>query len=363
MKKGKLILWTVVLGFIAIFVIKVLSKTSDGKAAPEAPVFAVTTQQVQVGKIDGIMNYTGTVEGIAEAAIISQTAGVIEKVNFNVGQRVAAGSVLAVIENVQQKAATEQAGAAVLAAETGYEKAKNDLARIESLFSQNVATKDNLEMSQLGVKSALAQLKGAQAAQKVAEKQLADTYIKATISGAAATKDINVGGTIAPGMRVTQVVDLSKLKIKINVNENDVAKIIVGKRVDVRIDAYPDKIFEGKIATIGLFAGINVRTYQVEVLLDNRNTHEIKSGMFARCQIMTQSNENALIVPETAVTLNNDGSANVFVIDNGKAFLKKVIVGLKNAGKYEITSGIAPGAKVAVLGKERLADGMIVREK
>ena len=360
----KTTIFIIVLSLALIFTIagKIISKNSETKATSAAPVFTVSSELAQSGKIDGFISYTGTVEGLNEATIVCKTGGIVEKVNFQVGQKVSAGQILIVIDNDLQKAGVGQAKSAVMAAEAAYEKAQADLKRIETLQKQEVATKDNLELSQLNVKACLAQLTGAQANLKVAERNYDDCFVKATISGNIATKDIVIGATAAPGMKVTHLVDFSKFKIMINVNENDISKLTVGKKVAIKVDAIPGNTFEGIVNTIGMYSGDGMRAYPVEVIINN-NKYPLKSGMFARCEIMSESKDNALLVSETSVVLNNDGTAHLFVIENGKSFLKKVKLGIKSNGKYEILSGIEPNSKVVTLGKERLVNDMIVKEK
>jgi multidrug efflux pump subunit AcrA (membrane-fusion protein) len=106
-----------------------------------------------------------------------------------------------------------------------------------------------------------------------------------------------------------------------------------------------------------------MRTFPVEVILDGKVSSELKSGMFASCQIQTHSNKDVVIAPEDAVIINNDGSTFSFVFDNGKALKKIVKTGIKSNGKIEIVSGLDKDALVITLGKERLTDGMIVKEK
>jgi RND family efflux transporter MFP subunit len=322
---------------------------------------AVRTASVIEGKIEGIVNYTGNVEGIHEAIIVSQTAGVITKLNVELGKKVGAGTVLAVIHNAQQAASVEQARAQLGVAENAQAKAKLDFERIQRLNKEKVSTQDNLEQAELNLKSANAQIKAAQAALKAAEKTLEDTYIKSTISGYIASKDMNIGETVNPGSRITQIVDVSKFKIRIMVSEIDAVKLSVGETVTVKIDALPNQKFEGKVSSIAMAAAQGMRSYPVEILISGKSD-KIKSGMFARCEIYTESKDKALIVPETAVIANNDGSYNVYAFENGKAILKKVNVGIKNGGKYEIVAGLNPNSKVITDGKERIKDGLPVKE-
>jgi RND family efflux transporter MFP subunit len=191
---------------------------------------------------------------------------------------------------------------------------------------------------------------------------LGDTYIKSTISGYVGTRDVETGATVGPGSKIAQIVDVSKFKINIMVSENDIVRLKPGKEVNVRVDALPGKTFEGKVSTIGMSSSNGLRSYPVEVMIENKS-NDIKSGMFARCEIISDTKQNALVVPEKAVVMNNDGTSKVYVLEDGKAYERPVVLGIKSEGKYEIASGINAGEKVITTGKERLTDGIRVREK
>lgn len=340
-----------------------ISKSNQSEKAYIQKFISVETEKAALGEISGNMEYTGTVEGIHEAFVISQTAGIVEKVFFKPGSSCREGKTIAIINNVQQQAFVEQAKAQVLAAESNYEKAQNDLKRMERLQSENVTSRDNLEMTALNVKAALAQLKGAQAALKTAEKQLADTYIKAPISGITSTKDIDIGATVAPGSRISHIVDNSSFKIVVYISETDVVKLKEGIDVNVKIDAIPDKSFNGKISSIGSSSMSGLRSYPVEVVINNKGKNEIKSGMFARCEIIGESRKGVILIPESSVIINKDGTNSIYLAENGKAVFKSLIVGNKSGGKYEVKSGIEPGQTVITSGKERLKNGISIKEK
>jgi RND family efflux transporter MFP subunit len=363
MKKSLIIGLIALLIIVALIINKIIIKGNQEKTKTTITLVSVLTEKATTGNITGMINYTGTVQGINESDIISQTSGIAIKVNMTVGKKCSEGTILAEVENSLQNAAVEQAKAQVLAAEQDHEKSKIDLQRNERLNKDNVVTKDQLELSQLKVKASLSQLKSAQAGLKVAEKQLADTYIKSTINGVVSTKEIDKGATVAPGTKIARIVDVSKFKIKIMVSENDAVKLQPGKTVTVKIDAIPNKSFTGKINSIGLNSEPGLRSYPVEVLIDNNGNSDIRSGMFARCEILAESKENTMIIPDKAVIMNNDGSTQVYVLENGKAYLKTVKLGVNHAGKYEVLSGITIDSKIITDGKERLTNGIEVKEK
>jgi RND family efflux transporter MFP subunit len=359
----------VIIAFIAVVVflisLRLANKAAASKQDTQQLNQTVEITDAQMGHIEDKLNYTGNIAGINEAMIISQTSGTIVKENVKVGDRFNANQALFVVENDMQKANVEQAKAQVLAAETNHEKAMNDLKRTERLYEERVATKDNLELSQLNVKSALAGLKGAEAGLKVAEKQLADTYISSKIAGKLGSKKINVGGTVAPGTEIGKIVDDSRLKVAVLVSETDIAKLKTGQQVTITVDAIPGKTFEGKISTVGLATDKDGRSYQVEVMIDNSKNPEIKSGMFARCEIVTEVKDNVLVIPEKAIISNNDGSKQVFIVYEGKAVAKPVTVGIRTNKFAEITSGLAGGDKVITVGQQRVENNapVIVKGK
>jgi multidrug efflux system membrane fusion protein len=296
---------------------------------------------------------TGTLEGIREATVMSETQGRIVSVPATNGRRVGTGASLAIVESELKAIALKQAEAARLTAEASKEKAELDLKRTKELFTQNASTKSQLEMAELGVKSAEAQLKAAESGESLARKQLSDASVRAPFAGIVAMKYINQGELLAPGVRVATLVDDSKMKMKINIGELDVPLVSVGDRVSIRIDALA-KDFEGKISTISSKADM-ARTYMLEVEMPNPN-HELKSGMFARAEIKRDAAREVPTVPAEAIITSGQRSQ-VFVAEGNVARLKAVKLGSSDRSKVEITDGVKAGDKVITFGQNQLKDG------
>ncbi len=346
---------------ISLIMVKIAGKGQPGAKESASEKISVSSAIASPGRIDGSISYTGTVEGINEAAVISQTQGIVVSANANIGRRCGAGQVLFVVENNLQSAGVDQANATLITAQVNLEKAKKDFERIERLKSEEAISQDKVELSNLNVRAAESQLKGAEAALKVAQKQYGDTYIKSPISGYIASRDVERGALVGPGTKVAYIVDISGFKVKIFIAERDIPRIQIGKKVSVTLDAIPGEEFEGEVASIGMVAGQAGRSYQVEVIVRKNKNTNVKSGMFARCTISAETIDNALTIPESAVITNNDGTNTVFVIKNGRAEARKVKIGLKTDGKCEVVSGLATGEKVATIGKERLKNGIEVK--
>jgi membrane fusion protein, multidrug efflux system len=346
---------------IALVMMKIAGKEQSGLMDTANEKISVSAETATIAQMNGSISYTGSVEGINEAAVISQTSGIVVSANAQVGKRYGAGQVMFVVENNLQSAGVDQASATVITAQVNLEKAKKDFERVERLKGEEAISQDKVELSNLNVRASESQLKGAEAALKVAQKQFSDTYIKSPISGYVASRDVERGALVTPGTKVAYIVDISGFKVNIFVSESDIPRIKVGKKVNITVDALPGELFEGEVASIGMVTGMAARSYKVEVVVKKNKNLDVKSGMFARCNISAESISQALTIPESAVINNNDGTTSVFVIKDGKAKSMKVKIGIRSEGKCELISGLVQGDKVATMGKERLKDGIEVK--
>ena len=340
-----------------------IKRSSISKESVQIEPVAVTLVDVTRDTISETIQYTGTIKGKNQVMILSKTAGTIKQCSITMGKRCRQGDILAVVENDIQEAAFAQAQAQVLAAETNYEKAKKDAKRIEKLFAESASSQVDVENTQLGEKAALAQLKSAQAGYKLAEKQLADTYIRAGISGSIALKRISLGSTVAPGVPIVMIVDDSQFKISLNVNELDIAKMVTGFPVRITIDALPDSVFTGHIDAVGIATEEGAHFYPVDIVIDRTHSKSIKAGMFARSLILTQTKQNALVVPLQAIIRTSDGNAEVFVGEGTIARRVAVKPGIRNQSRSEILSGLSGQERIVLAGKESLQDGSAIVER
>lgn len=353
----KFIYSTIVLAAVSIGITSCQrsDNTAVGKETTEKQV--VTTMPAAVEPITATLRSTGTLEGIREALVMSETQGRITSIAASNGSRIGAGGAIVTVDNELKAIAVAQAEAARMAAEAAFEKAQLDHKRAEALAKDNALAKSQLEMSALGVKSAEAQLKAAQSAEALAKRQLADATVKAPFAGVVAMRYVNQGELLAPGARVAQIVDDSKMKLKVNISELEVPMIKVGDKAEITVDAAVGKTFTGTITSIGAKADM-ARAYMVEIEIPNTNGH-LKSGMFARALIVRESARNALVVPSSAVISSNNKSQ-VFLVKNGKAKLTAVKTGIVNGERIEVLEGIAAGDSIVTFGQTMLKDGALV---
>lgn len=148
---------------------------------------------------------------------------------------------------------------------------------------------------------------------------------------------------------------ISSLKMDFRVPEVYAPKLKPGQNVALRVDAYPDEVFNGKIYALEPSMDEKTRTVMARAEVPNGQT-KLRPGMFARVTVLLESRADALWLPEQAIWPQGADSF-VYKVVNGKAMLTKVEIGLRRPGRVEIANGVAEGDQVVTDGQMKLKDG------
>jgi len=345
MNKVKLIsAIVVVLGITVAVLLNNKSKMQAKSKAEDVHFLPVTLVSVGHETLTQELSLTGTVTANNDVAVLSETTGRIVKVNVSVGDRVDAGTVLVQVDDELKRAA-------LVAAEVNNEKAQKDLKRYEVVHKDGSVSDAQLEGARLAAKSAESQY-------IIARRLFEDTRIKSPIAGIVTSRPVDVGTTMQNNMLVANVVDISKLKVKVNVAESDVFRIRVGDSASVSTEVYPGVKLSGTISTISSKAD-DAHTYAVEVLLANSSDHPLKAGMFARVQFTVHGENSALSIPRQAL-VGSMKQPQVFVVANGVARLRDIVLGGEYETRLKVLSGLTEGEKVVFNGQNNLKDSVAV---
>jgi membrane fusion protein (multidrug efflux system) len=184
------------------------------------------------------------------------------------------------------------------------------------------------------------------------------------MDGVVVKKHIDPGEVVtsAQMMKVAPIVSIAevgRVKVLIGINEKDISRVKNGLTVEVRVDAWPERVFTGKVTAVAPIVNPMSRTSEVEVLIDNRDG-ALKPGMFARVGIIVATRENAMLIPFDAVIQSESGK-NVYIVEGGKALRKDIKTGYLEGAVIEVFSGIKEGEDLVVLGQQRLKDGAKVK--
>lgn len=324
--------------------------SNRARMAAKATTDIVTTIPVSVApvekqKLTDRISVVGTIAANNDVSIVSETQGRVTRVFVEVGDYVKAGATLVQIDDEMKRAS-------LAAADVNYEKAKKDLERFDVLHKQGTASDTQTESARLAAKAAEAQY-------IIAKKQYDDTRITSPISGIVTSRPVNVGTNVNNGTQVANVVDIAKLKVKVNLAERDAFKVKVGDDVTVTTDVYPGVEFAGKVETISSKADES-HTYAVEVGLPNSKDHPLKAGMFGRVLIVSPNQNESLVIPRQAL-LGSAKDAQVFTVEGSVARLHSIILGAEFGDKLEVLSGLKQGDRIVVSGQNNLKDSTSVR--
>jgi membrane fusion protein (multidrug efflux system) len=367
MKATRNIIVAVVAGVVVVAAIAASGWGGNG-GGPAAQTSAVTPVAVEVTQVKP-SNLTSTVAAVGSIAatrdvvVSSETAGRVVRVLVKVGDAVRQGQPLVLVDDEMKAIAVDQAKAQLQAAETNAGKADNDYKRAQKLFGTGDIADIELEGNRLAFHSAEAQRASALAALRYAQRQLDDTRIKSPIAGYVASRKIEVGEMASPGREIANIVDVSRLKVKLSIPEESIGAIRLRQRAILRIDSNPEKPITGEVYSVGTKSESPTgHTYPVEVVVANVAPGVLKVGMFARVEILAGSAANALSISKESLVSEESNPA-VFVVDGTTARLRPVKLGLRTGDRLQVVEGLKEGELVISFGQKNVKDGAPVRYK
>ncbi len=419
MKKKK-ILW-IVLAVVAI-IIAASAIFKGGKEITE-----VSTEKVSKRTITELVSVTGKIQPEKEVKISPDVSGEITEMLVQEGDSVVKGQLLLRINpeiyestlsqlkaNLDNsRAALAGAEAQELRAKTALETAKITFDRQKKLFESQVISSQEWENAQLQFEQAKTEavvssknrlassfnVRSLEARLDEGRKTLGRTSIYAPASGIVTQMNSEKGERVVgtaqmAGTEIMRISNLSSMEVQVNINENDIVRVHLGDSADVRVDAYPDRVFKGVVSEIANSAKFNtaqnvseqVTNYTVKIRISRESYSDliakgIKSpllpGMTASADIKTNTRSQVVSVPISALTTRNpqsfkNGSSPVteskaatwvFKYENGKAKAVKIEVGIQDIDYFEVLSGLKDGEEIIVEPSMAIAKTLIDGDK
>ena len=350
----------ILLTFWLGFFYKAAEKKDENKAVP------VEVETVSTGSIEDTIELTGMVKANAVVNIESKVPGRVESLQAALnggssapveeGLAVKRGEQLAVIDREVYLAQVSAAKAVVKAAEVELADAEREKKRIIALYEGGSATEQNRDKAATGADLAAARLNSAKANLELAEINLRESLICSPIDGVVTAKHIDQGNLIKSGDRIVTVADIKTVKVIAAVAEKYGSQVSAGMPVRIKVDAFPERVFEAKAYSVYPAADEQTHTIQIEIRIDN-NEYLLKPGMFARVTLVVMRKENVVVVPRDVVLGGKIDEPYVYVADGAVAHKRIVKKGIIQSDRCEITEGLSAGKKVVVNGMNYLTDG------
>jgi membrane fusion protein (multidrug efflux system) len=301
----------------------------------------VLTETVSYTEFAQSATANGNFEAVREVTLSAENSGRVTQVLVKEGSFVRAGQVVARLDN-------EVPDAQLQSARSALNQAKVDMERFEKAFESGGVTKKQLDDIRL-------QYANAEANYTAVRRSLENTFVKAPIQGTINAKYIEVGSYVAPGNKMFDIVDISRLKLVVSVPELQVVQLAVGQEVDVTTNVFPEVTYKGKVTFIAA-KGDNSLNYPVEIEVANLEGKSLRAGMYGTARLSFGAQAPAMLVPRSAF-YNGVNSNTVFVLEQGKAKLRKVVAGRIFGDRVEIREGLKEGEVVITSGQVNLVDG------
>jgi multidrug efflux system membrane fusion protein len=317
------------------------------------PPATVTVAAAQSEVIPNLLTAVGDLAAVHQVNVTSDVSGRITDIMFTAGSTVKAGSPL-----VQLFDGPEQGDLASFKAQATV--AQLSLDRAKQLAARQFGPQVTVEQSQAAFDQANAGIAKTQAI-------ISQKLVRAPFDGELGVRHVEVGQFLTAGTQIVTLTDLSALYANFTTTEKDSATLKVGQSVRVVVDAYPGRIFEGKITTIEPQINTDTRNIRIQATIDNPD-HILKPGMFATTTVVLPDKSAVITVPETAVDYTLYGDS-VYLItekkaDNGATGLTAVRTFVRTGDRFNgravIQSGLKPDDRVVAVGQLKLQSGAAV---
>jgi membrane fusion protein (multidrug efflux system) len=295
-----------------------------------------------------------------KAVLATEVSGAIAQVYADLGDQVKPGQVLLRIDAREYQLRADSAQAQLEQAQARLANASSSFERMREMNREHLVSGQQFDQASAEYRVAQADADAADKMLGLARKKLNDTYIRAPFAGFVQKRTASLGEHVAEGTALYELIATDPIKLRGQIPERFVPMAKVGMKLELTIDARPDKTFYGTVTRVAPALDDTSRTLLVEAEVPNPDG-SLKPGYFAHVTV-DLGHDRALFVPETAV-LRYAGVARVFVFTDGIVKSREVTTGAIEGNQIEIISGLQPGEKVVVTDVDRLADGTPVIAK
>lgn len=337
---------TAVVAVVAAYLMLAPDRQNNPNDAPGANHSALSVEAVRVTPEPLVVTLgtVGTLRSNESVVLRPEVAGRVETIHFTEGAPVKKDDILIALDARLVQSELQQAQAQL-------ELARVSLKRAQQLKSSGAVAQSRLDQTS-------ADYAVAEANTNLARTRLDKTRIRAPFDGVVGLRHVSPGDYVNVGQEMASFESFHPLKVDFSIPEIYAPRLQTGQSIEINIDAFPGRVFTGTVYALDPQIDAGGRNVALRAALPNPDL-SLKPGYFARVNLTVENKENALLVPESAL-MPRGTEAFVYVVDGGKAVLRKVETGLRREGRVEIVSGLQPGDVVVTAGQMKLREGVAV---
>jgi RND family efflux transporter MFP subunit len=339
---------------LILFVLTVLTACADDTpTGPEERATPVTTATATARDVEDVERSIGRLVADARPSIAAETSGRIRAVNADIGDPVAAGDLLAEIDDEVQRIAVQSAQAERTRLQALLDNERRRVRRLEGLAERQSIAQDQLDEAETAVASLTAQLEAARARLEDAQYQLRQTRIVSPVDGRIEARLISVGDYVAPSMPVFRLIAGQALQARLPLPEHLQGGVSVGQPVELFVPARPEERISAEVSDIRPSVGEGSSAIELVVYVDDQPGWRAGGSVSARVIL---SRHEGVVVPPVSVVRRPAGDV-VYVIEGQRVRQQPVTIGIRGAGWVEVLEGLQAGDRVAADGAGFLTDG------
>jgi membrane fusion protein (multidrug efflux system) len=318
----------------------------DAKSKPAAGLkpLMVKAAPARAATLSNEISAVGTLVANESVMIRPEVAGRVAAIHFNEGQPVAAGARLISLDAAEVRAQLEASRADERLAEQRSQ-------RTDELFRKNFISQQALDDAREAWRKTTAR-------RQEDEARMAKTELRAPFAGIVGLRQVSAGAYLRAGDDIARLDKIDVMKLDFRVPETYLGKIKREQQVRVRVDAYSDELFQGRVYAVETTVDEKTRTVMLRARVPNPGAR-LKPGMFVRVGLELDSRSGVVVVPEQAINPRGDKYF-LFKVVDGKADRVEVALGVRRPGEVEITKGVAAGDMVITENQPMLQPGMPV---
>jgi RND family efflux transporter MFP subunit len=340
-----------VLAFSALAALVLVSTGCGSGEQDEPPEIGIPVKTAAVVReaVSIPVHASGKLVSTTESRLSFKTGGIVGRIWVDEGEAVSGGQILAELETDEIEAQVEQA-------RSGYDKAKRDFERVKRLFADSVATIEQFQNAETG-------LKLAESALAIAEFNLEHSAIRAPSDGRVLRRFVETDEMVGPGMPVVLFGTSGEgWRIRVGVSDRDIIRLRLGDPAIAAFDAYPGETFEAEVVEVGEAASPLSGAYEVELALRDE-ARTLVSGFVASVDIHPVRCDSMTVVPIEAVMEADGDEAYVYIPGESRTRARRleVKVGCLTDAAVAVSSGLEGVETVITEGAAYLTDGAAIR--
>jgi len=331
-------------GGIAVIAKKAPAAANSTPQAPPEVAVDVSLAVLKPRAMPDAILLPASVEPVKSVTISAEVPGKIDQLGAEEGQSVKSGQGLVRIDKRTLANALQQAQVSFGIAQTNFDRNK-------PLVDQGLVSAEEFDKCKAALAVAQTGLDGAKIA-------LDKSTVYAPLSGVLNRRYVEVGEYVMLGQKLADIVDVSRVKVVVDIPEKEITFVSVGCLMGVMLGKDESSIVPGTVSYRSVVADPGTRTYRVEVTVDNKD-QKLLPGMIVRMVLLRRMIQNAISVPLFAV-IPREGRTVVYIADGNRAVEREVTLGPTDGHDIQVLTGLQAGEKLVVEGQRQLKDGQLL---